>query len=147
MVASIRLERIPGIDYFSRHHWRCLNISTGPIGLDLNCIRTVIENKTQKATKYNWQLADEKWLLIATAGDYLSTHVGEPKERDWNDPELRALCRASPFDRIYFWERIRRWYVLLQPEFQIVRTADANDGVFPTYEKPLHGEEKGRKRG
>ena len=80
--------------------------TTGGIGLNLSNIRTTIRKKNEKAANYDWRFVDEKWLLIVAACDNtLSEHAGPPEEWKWNDSELRTLCRASPFDRIYFWER------------------------------------------
>jgi hypothetical protein len=120
MVFSMRLQRIPGIAYFSRHHWTCFNISTGSIGLSLEYIRTSIKNKNAKAASYDWRSADEKWLLIVAACGNLSEQAGPPEERNWDDSELRTLCCKSPFDKIYFWERARRWYKSLKPSRRIV---------------------------
>jgi hypothetical protein len=114
MVFSMRLEEIPGIAHFSRHQRRCFNISTGSIGLNLDYIRTSIKNKNKKAANYDWRRADEKWLLIVAACGNLSEHAGPPEEEKWDDPELRTLCCESPFHRIYFWERARRWYKSLK---------------------------------
>ena len=102
--------------------WQCGNIDTGGIGLNLNYIRTAVGKKNKKAANYDWQFADEKWLLIVAEGNTLSEHAGPSEEREWNDSELRTLCCASPFDRIYFWERGRRWYKSLKPDRRIVRT-------------------------
>jgi len=120
MVFSMRLQRAPRIRYFSRHHWLCFNLTAGSIGLNMGNIRTSIERKNQKAANYDWRSADEKWLLIVAACGNLSEHAGPPEEHKWNDSELRTLCCASPFDRIYFWERAWRWYKLLKPSHRIV---------------------------
>lgn len=100
----------------SRCSWTCSNVHTGPIGWSLCYIRTAIENKTKKALNYNWDDANEKWLLIAASGATLSNRTGPPALNvSWNDANLRELCRNSPFDRIVFWERIRCWHKWLKP--------------------------------
>lgn len=120
MVASMSVRRIPGGVLRPLCNWLCENISTGCIGLSLENIRTTVRNKNNKAANYNWRSADEKWLLIVAACGNLSENAGLPQDREWDDSELRALCCESPFDRIYFWERARRWYKALKPSRRIV---------------------------
>jgi hypothetical protein len=120
MVASMRIRRSPGLIRLPRCSWLCDNVTTGSIGLNLTYIRTSVARKNKKAVNYDWRSADEKWLLIVAAGGNLSENAGAPEEQQWNDSELRTLCCASPFDRIYFWERIRRWYKSLKPTHRIV---------------------------
>ncbi len=120
-VSYILIWRNKGGDYPYRN-WICDNISTGCIGLDLNNIKENIKNKNKLATKYNWQPADEKWLLIAADGKILSNKAGPPEQQvDWNDLELGDLCRKSPFGKIIFWEYVRDWYKSLKPNCPIVR--------------------------
>lgn len=120
MVFSMSIRRCPGLVLLPRCSWLCDNITTGCIGLNLNYIKTSVKKKNEKAVNYDWRLADEKWLLIVAAGGNLSEQAGGPEEQLWDDPELRTLCCASPFDKIYFWERVRCWYKLLKPDHRIV---------------------------
>ena len=68
--------------------WQCGNIDTGGIGLNLDYIRAAVGKKNEKAANYDWQSADEKWLLIVAAGNILSEHAGPPEERGWNGSDL-----------------------------------------------------------
>lgn len=120
LVSSMTLHRIPGAIMFPRCSWMCDSISTGCIGLSVNSIRAAIQTKNEKACKYNWRSATEKWLLIVAEGGTLGEQAGAPDEREWNDSELLALCCASPFDKIYFFEYPRSWYKSLKPKRRIV---------------------------
>jgi len=100
----------------SRCSWTCSNITTGGICLSLKYIKSAIKSKNNKATKYNWGNASERWLLIAACGSNLSNQAGAPMQNvNWADPDLLNLCCESPFDRIVFWERTRCWYKWLKP--------------------------------
>jgi hypothetical protein len=102
--------------------WRCSNITTGIINLNLEYIKSAIENKNKKADKYKWDNADEKWLLIAAGGGHLGNGAGPCTQNvNWADPNLVALCHNSPFDGIVFWERICRWYKWLKPDEDVVQ--------------------------
>ena len=120
MVASLSVRRTSGLVLLPRCSWVCNNITTGCIGLNLSYIKTAIEKKNAKAENYDWRSADEKWLLIVAAGGNLSEQAGQSEAQAWNDSELLTLSGVSPFDRIYFWERVRRWYKTLKPDRQIV---------------------------
>jgi hypothetical protein len=121
MVASMSVWRIPGAVLRPLCNWLCQNIATGCIGLNLDNIRASVKNKNMKAANYDWRSADEKWLLIVAACGNLSEDAGPPEDGKWDDPDLRTLCGESPFDKIYFWERARRWYKSLKPSRRIVR--------------------------
>lgn len=122
LVDNMRVRRSPGLALLPRCSWLCGNITTGSIGLNLDYVKSSVKRKNKKAAKYDWRSADEKWLLIVAGGSNLSEQAGIVEDTEWNDSELRALCHASPFDRIYFWERIRCWYKSLKPRCRIVCT-------------------------
>jgi hypothetical protein len=114
MVADMSIQRIPGAILRPLCNWLCGNIVAGNIGLNLDNIRTSITIKNKTAANYDWRSADEKWLLIVAACGNLNEQAGLPEEGKWDDPELHKLCSASPFDKIFFWERARRWYKSLK---------------------------------
>ena len=121
MVSYMWIYRIKGGN-FSRCIWICENISTGCIGLDLNYIKSAIKVKNEKAVKYDWQSAEEKWLLIVAEGGILSNNAGPAEQKvNWNDPILDELCRVSPFNKIVFWEYARNWCKLIKPNKPIVK--------------------------
>jgi len=123
MLSSLQLSRgtddaVPA----SRCCWICSNITTGFIHLNLNYIKSAIKNKNKKVTGYNCDNANEKWLLIAASGGNLSNNAGPAMQNvNWADPELLNLCCKSLFDRIVFWERVRRWYKWLKPRERVVQ--------------------------
>ncbi len=123
MLSRLRLSRwTDDAVHASRCCWVCANITSGYIRLNLNYIKSAIKNKNKKATGYNWDNANEKWLLIAASGGNLSNNAGRDMQNvNWADPELLDLCRNSLFDRIVFWERIRRWYKWLKPSEKVVQ--------------------------
>jgi len=107
----------------SRWSWRCTDITTGMISLNLEYIKGAIRSKNRKALGYeNWGRAVEKWLLIVASGNNISNNAGPAMQSvNWDDPELLGLCCNSPFDRIVFWERIRCWYKWLKPSKKVVQ--------------------------
>ncbi len=116
MVSYMLIRRIRGGVFSPRSSWMCSNITTGCMGLSLEYIKSAINKKNSKATKYNWMSAQEKWLLIVAAGETLSNNAGPPDQQvNWNDSELGDLCCKSPFDKIVFWEYPRNWYKELKP--------------------------------
>ncbi len=123
LLASLLLSRwTTDAVHASRCSWVCDNASTGNIGFHLRYVVTAIENKNKKATRYDWDNADEKWLLIAASGSTASNRVGPPiQDANWRDATLTELCRDSPFDRIVFWERICCWYKWLKPDSRTVQ--------------------------
>lgn len=123
LLASVLLSRWTNDAVFaSRCSWICSNVATGNIGFSLRYVETAIENKNEKACNYDWDNADEKWLLIAASGATLSNQAGPPiQNENWADAKLTELCRNSPFDRIIFWERIRCWYKWLKPDSRTVQ--------------------------
>ncbi len=105
---------------FSPHSdWTCADVTTGGVVVDLEYIKSAIRAKNQKADKYNWRGAAEKWLLIAASAHNPSNDAGPLKPSvDLRDDELSRLCGSSPFDKILFWERRLDWYKWLKPEKQ-----------------------------
>ncbi len=123
MLSRLMLSRWTDDAVFaSRCSWTCSNITAGGTCLSLKYIKSAIKNKNMKATKYNWGDASEKWLLIAASSDNISNNAGPAIQHvNWVDPELLELCGESLFDRIIFWERIRRWYKWLKPSETVVQ--------------------------
>ena len=115
LVSAMMLYRTPGAVKFSRCGWECDSVSGGGIGLNVDSIRSAIQKKNEKARKYTWRSATEKWLLIVAQAFTSRESAGTPREHEWVDADLSALCQASPFDRIYFWEYPRSWYKSLKP--------------------------------
>jgi len=86
-------------------------LTVGFIGISPNLIKRAIANKTNKAKKYKWDNVQEKWLLIAAAGQTITNHGGPPNQNvQWKNVTVSASCQESPFDRIFFWGAIRGWH-------------------------------------
>jgi hypothetical protein len=124
MLSSLQLSRwTDDAVCASRCSWVCANITSGYVRLNLKYIKSAIRHKNKKATRYNWDNANEKWLLITASGGNLSNNAGPAigQNVNWADPELLDLCCESLFDRIVFWERIRRWYKWLKPSEKVLQ--------------------------
>ena len=115
---SITISRVPhDPGRAMAHHWRCSDVNAGNVGLDLAYVGKAMKKKSEKAANYNWEDADEKWLLIAASGETISDGAGPLIGGvNWATPEMVELCRESPFDRIIFWERIAGWYKWIKPD-------------------------------
>jgi hypothetical protein len=117
-VASLEWRRTDGFDWC---HWTCQNISFGFVGINLGRITSAIADKNKEAAMYNWCAASEKWLLIAASGSHPSNAAGPANQQvNWSDANLAVLCRESPFDKIFFWDRGTRWYKSLKPDETVV---------------------------
>ena len=93
--------------------------------MDVRKISLAIGKKNQKARKYNWNDADECWLLITASGAIVSNLAARPvPDESWIDANLWKACSESPFHRIIFWERTNQWYKWLKPETPSVQYGD-----------------------
>ena len=45
----------------------------------------------------------------------------DPEYINWNLPELKIACRAANIERIFFWDRIFKWYKEIWPGAPIVK--------------------------
>lgn len=123
LIAGMRLSRLsfdPPVA--SRFAWKCNNITCGDVNLSLDYIKSAIANKTKKAGQYNWEKAQEKWLLIAAGRRINSNCAGSPDhDVNWNDSDLLTACQDSPFNRIVFWEMVAGWHKWIEPDHPIVK--------------------------
>jgi len=100
-----------------RIFWSCFDGSA--IGLRRDIIEDIIRRKSCKATDYDTDELDEMWLLIAASGA-TSVNRGTPMLTDEARKSLTCediveAAKSSPFDRIFFWERVGDWH------FDIIR--------------------------
>jgi hypothetical protein len=89
--------------------WTCVNLTTSPVAFNANLVVSIIQGKASRAHKYDWDDAEEKWLLITAEARSISNVAGR---EEWLDEESCRTVRAvdkSPFDRVYFWERPHDW--------------------------------------
>lgn len=94
--------------------WHCSNIGSAFVGVNRAHIADVVRRKSAK--NFNWVQGAEKCLLIYASGGTVTSRAGPlpPDPSVWNEKELIASCMESVFDRIYFWERVRKWHKRLK---------------------------------
>jgi hypothetical protein len=90
--------------------WHCSNITAAHIGVRRSHLADLVRRKSVK--NFAWTPGAEKWFLVYASGGAVTSGGGwpPPDESIWDDTELVAACLSSVFDRIYFWERVRRWH-------------------------------------
>jgi hypothetical protein len=94
-------------------HWTCTNASAAVVGLLPERVGDIVRRKGNKP--YRWARNGEKWLLICASGESVVATAGPPPTpAEWADLDLQAACKASPFDRVYFWDRPHRWHKRLK---------------------------------
>jgi len=105
-VGRIDLSNHEGLEI---SHWQCENISVASIGVVIPILIKHVEEKNAKS--FNWSKDAEKCLLIYASGESTQSGAGPdpPDPRIWNDAGLVDICNSSQFNRIYFWEKVRRW--------------------------------------
>lgn len=97
-------------------HWPCGNTSAGVVGVNLQRLTAIVQEKTQKSLGYAWRPGSQRWLLISASGNSIVNHAGpHPEFVNWSDAALQQACLESPFDVIVLWDRIRDWYVYIKP--------------------------------
>jgi hypothetical protein len=102
--------------------WACVDAYSSPIGLSDNYIASIIQHKGLKNTKYNWNQANERWLLIAASGSTVFNSVGcYIENKNWSSPNFKSACQFAGFDCILFWDRMYNWYKELWPGAPVVQ--------------------------
>jgi hypothetical protein len=100
------------VSYYS-FAWTCTNASAAMVGVLPKHVANLVQKKGNKT--YTWAKKAEKWLLVCASGRAIVGHGGPPPNPvTWQDPELQAACKVSPFDRVFFWDRVRNWYQWLK---------------------------------
>jgi hypothetical protein len=94
--------------------WSCSNLAAACVGVVPSNINDRVVLKSGKT--YAWRPGAERWLLLYASGDSVTSRGGPPPpDRSiWRDKDLRIACEASVFDRIVFWDRVRRWHEWLK---------------------------------
>jgi hypothetical protein len=94
--------------------WHCSNTAAANIGVDTSHLADLVRRKTAK--NFTWRSGAEKCLLIYASGAAVTSGAGPlpPDPSIWDDRQLIAACGESVFDRIYFWERVRKWHKRLK---------------------------------
>lgn len=102
--------------------WVCADTSVASVGVQLNYVTQHVARKGNKCRNYRWGNVDERWLLICAAGTPIVSCAGPcPESVDWQDEELITVCKASGFDRIYFYERPWQWCQPIWPYDPAIR--------------------------
>jgi len=94
--------------------WHCSNLAGASVGVGTTNLTNHILMKSGK--NFTWVTGAEKCLLLYASGGTVTSRGGPPPPdlSIWHDKALIAACGASVFDRIYFWERVRRWHKRLK---------------------------------
>ena len=93
--------------------WQCTNASAAMVGFSSKRVADDIRRKANNT--YKWAKNSEKWLLVCASGDAIVGTAGPPPALDiWQDEALQAACIASPFERVYFWDRPHGWHKCLK---------------------------------
>jgi hypothetical protein len=89
--------------------WQCSNIAAANVGVNRLHLADFVRRKSAK--NFTWVPGAEKCLLVYASGGTVTSRAGPfPLDQSiWNDEKLIAACVDSVFDRIYFWERVRKW--------------------------------------
>src|SRR5262249_19284400 len=106
-VEQISLVRFDGLAFLG---WHCSNVAAAFVGVVLRHLRNHILLKSAK--NFTWTPGAVKCLLVYASGDTASSRAGPtlPDPAIWEDNDLVAASKASVFDCIYFWERVRKWH-------------------------------------
>jgi hypothetical protein len=119
----VRQLRLTKVSYYSIG-WRCSNASTAFVGLSTATLARLVRTKAEKG--YTWAKNSERWLLICASGRAIVGHAGpRPFRHEWQNPDLKVACRASSFDKIYFWDRPGGWHKRLKYRAESNSVADA----------------------
>ena len=95
------------VNYYS-FAWTCTNASAAMVGMNPKRVASLVRTKAKK--NYKWANKADKWLLVCASGLSIVAHAGPvPPAATWQDSELQAACMASPFDQVFFWDRVRGW--------------------------------------
>lgn len=110
-VERITLTRLDGMVVIG---WHCANIAAACVGVVRSHLSGLVRRKSAK--NFAWLPNAEKCLLIYASGGTATSRAGPPPPDPsiWDDKDLIAACEASVFDRVYFWERVRRWHKRLK---------------------------------
>ncbi len=102
--------------------WYCHNIAGAWLGIEPEHIRSIIRQKAEKAQGYSRENSDEMWLLIYAHGSPIVCSAGPcPESIAWQEIGLIEEIGSTPFDRIFFWDRVFDWCKPLSPVGDIIR--------------------------
>ena len=121
--AYVRKVTLRHLDGVVCPHWHCPQADAANINVSPDRLVSIITEKARKAKQYEWRHADERWLLIAATGETVfNSGTPCPEFVEWDAGELKEACRDAAFDRIFFWDRIRNWYVEIWPSGELIQS-------------------------
>jgi len=93
------------------------NVNTAHVGVDPRRLARVVRDKSEKARDYDRDGLDELWLLFAASHDTVFNAMHScPEQIDFEDAELAAACKISPFDKVFFWSsKPHEWCAQIHP--------------------------------
>jgi len=94
------------------------NVNASHIGINIEYLSRIIEEKNLKAQSYNRSGLDELWLLIAAPHDNVFNSMHSfPNHINFHSPEVIMVCEKTTFDKIFFWSSPpHEWYKQIWPE-------------------------------
>jgi hypothetical protein len=105
-VEQVSLTRLDGVAVMA---WRCSNVAAACVGVVAPHLSHLVRRKSGK--NFTWVPGAKRCLLIYASGETVTSRGGPPPPDPsiWGDADLVAACVGSVFNRIYFWERVRKW--------------------------------------
>jgi hypothetical protein len=93
------------------------DVNASFLGINIEDLCKIIEEKNLKAQKYDRNGLDELWLVIAAPHDNSSNAMhNHPDQIDFHNQEILKICEKTPFDKIFFWSSLpHEWYKLIWP--------------------------------
>src|SRR5262249_5218033 len=107
LIQYVHRVRLKKVGYYAAA-WSCTNASVANVGFCPDRVAGLILDKSQK--RYAWGPNSAKWLLVCASGAAVVGTAGPRLSKSHRqEPEIQAACKASPFDHIYFWDRVHGW--------------------------------------
>lgn len=108
-VETLHLQKVTYFGFM----WPCANASATHVGLLPDHVADLVEAKV--TNDYRWSPLSERWLLVcASAASVFETAGPEPFPVEWEHARLECVSAASPFDRVFFWDRAHNWCRVLK---------------------------------
>jgi hypothetical protein len=115
--------------------WWPAHLQTGVIADPRERLVEIVKDKNTKAATFNWNGANEKWLLIYSESGGISDSVGP-----YADPEIRKYLGRLAFDRVYVWNKFMESIEEIYPGFVTifdVRSKVLHRSLYPLAIRPF----------
>jgi hypothetical protein len=80
--------------------WWCAHLKSGPVDDPVPGLLAVIDEKNKKSQTYEWNSADERWLIIFAKAEILADSV-----LPFSDPKISDYFDRIGFDRVFLWNK------------------------------------------